>query len=152
MHSSTNTLLLDSEPGSDSLAKGCICMQATSSHELSDTRTVVLLLLHLRRTHHSIDPLVRSSDDLPVKLFWHHLFQHNFEELIDRNLPGSPRAAGVPDCILRDLQFVLARYGGLRVLLSQTNRFCMHPLGIHEKAALSNAFIRALQQWDSLQS
>ena len=65
-------------------------MDEIDSHELSATRTVVLVLLHLQCTHHSIDPVVHSSHELTVNLFFHHLFQHNFEEIIDCIVSGSP--------------------------------------------------------------
>ena len=88
-------------------------MDDSTFHELSDTRTVVMVLLHLQLTHHRIDPVVHSSNDLVVNLFFHHLFQHNFAELIDRIVCASPPTVVVPDCILEDLHRVLSPCSGV---------------------------------------
>ena len=64
-----------------------LCMDDSCSHELSDTRTVVLVLLHL-----------------------------NFEEIIDRIVGGSPPIPVVTDSILYDSHRVLQRCGGLASL------------------------------------
>ncbi len=64
-------------------------MDTTFSDEFSDVRTVVLVLLHLQCTYHTIDPHVNSSNELSVNLFFHHLFQQNLEHLIDRIVGGS---------------------------------------------------------------
>ena len=72
-------------------------MDATCSDEFSDTRTVVLVLLHLQCTHHNIDPRVHSSDEFAVNLFFHHLFQQNLEHLIDHIVNGSPPIPVVSD-------------------------------------------------------
>ena len=61
-----------------------LCMDDSCSRELSDARTVVLVLLHL-----------------------------NFEEIIDRIVGGSPPIPVVTDSILHDSHRALQRCGGL---------------------------------------
>ena len=59
-------------------------MGDTCSHELSDTRTVVLVLLH-----------------------------HNFEEILDLIVGGSHPITVVTDSIFHDFHRALERFGGL---------------------------------------
>ena len=86
-----------------------------------------------------------------MNLLLHHLFQHNLEHLIDRIVGGSDPSPVVSDTILNDLYRVLHTCGGLAGFLSQTNRFCMRRIGAHQLAALTNACIRVLQDWKTLQ-
>ena len=125
-------------------------MDPTCSEVFSDARTILLLLLHLQNTQHSIDPCVHSSDELAVNLLLHHLFQNNLEHLIDRIVGGSDPSPVVSDTILNDLHRVLHTCGGLAGFLSQANRFCMWRIGVHHLAALTNACIRVLQDWKTL--
>ena len=127
-------------------------MDTTCSHDFSDTRTIVFLLLHLQSTHHSIDPDVHSSDEScgGECVVSSHLFQNNLEHLIDRIVGGSPPIPVVSDTILSDLYCVFHTCGGLTGLLSQDNRFCMRRIGPYQDPALTNTCIHVLQEWKDL--
>ena len=78
-----------------------LCMDDSCSRELSDARTVVLVLLHL-----------------------------NFEEIIDRIVGGSPPIPVVTDSILHDSHRALQRYdhglAGLSVLYQPNWPICVY--------------------------
>lgn len=115
-------------------------MDTSFSHELSDAHIVALLLLHLRgtlQTEPQASP--QSLNVRAVNLFWEHLHNKDFEELIDRVVGNTPPAGN-----LQALQLALHRCGGLAVLLSQPNPFCMRRMSRQQAAALTTACVRFL--------
>ncbi len=123
-------------------------MDTRSSHDLSDEQILVLLLLHLRGTLQTIEPLSQSFNVRTVNLFWHHLHNKHLEELIDRVVCGTPST--LPTSNLQALHLALHRCGGLGGLLSQTNTFCMRRISPQQRAVLINACVRFLQEFNEL--
>ena len=121
-------------------------MDTSFSHELSDAQIVALLLLHLRRTQQTVEPQAspQSLNVRAVNLFWDHLHNKDFEELIDRVVGTTPQT--LPAGNLQTFQLALHRCGGLAVLLSQPNPFCMRRMSPQQAAALTTACVRFLQE------
>jgi hypothetical protein len=65
-------------------------MDTSFSHEQSDAQIVALLLLHLSGTLQTIETQPPSLNVCAVNLFWHHLHNRDFEELIDRVVGTTP--------------------------------------------------------------
>jgi hypothetical protein len=121
-------------------------MDTSFSHELSDAQIVALLLLHLRGTLQTVQPQVppKSFNVRAVNLFWDHLHKNDFEELIDLLVGTTPQTLSTGN--LQSLQVVLHRCGGLAVLLSQPNPFCMRHMSPQQADAFTTACVRFLQE------
>jgi hypothetical protein len=79
-----------------------------------------------------------------VDLFWDHLHKNDLEELIDRVVGTTPQT--LPAGNLQTLLLALHRCGGLAVLLSQPNPFCMRRMSPQQAATLTTACVRFLQE------